>query len=354
MHTTSIREQRTDTLLRIYGPICLWLFQLLFFYAMLFKTFGHAWRWAAVYTPYVIVIWESLRYVILHERKKMPGLRNVRPRILRIVFKTFIITAVISLLTDWYSLEMHVFKSMTNWDHFFFMGLNLMCSAIIIGIYEGIYYLGEWQRSFAEAEELKKINIVTQLDSLKGQINPHFLFNSLNTLSSLIMHEPERAEKFVEEMSMVYRYLLRNNDQEAGLSRLSDELDFLQSYIHMLKTRFDEGLQITMDIDPELMDNYIPSLVLQLLVENAVKHNVVAVRKPLHIKIVTDADGNLHVTNNLQKRFHAVLSEKKGLSNLITRYKLLNQAGLKIVETDDEFKVCIPLMTENAYESINN
>jgi LytS/YehU family sensor histidine kinase len=321
---------------------------------MLFKTFGHAWRWALVYTPYVIVIWEALRYIIFSERKKNPGLKNVRKRILRITFKAFIVTAIISLLTDWYSVVMHVFKFMTFWDHCFFMGLNLMCSAIIIGIYEGVYYLNEWQRSFAEAEELKKINIITQLDSLKGQINPHFLFNSLNTLSSLIMHEPERAERFVEEMSMVYRYLLKNNDQEAGLSRLRDELSFLQSYIHMLKTRFEEGLQVTIDIEEERLDEYIPSLVLQLLVENAVKHNVVAIKKPLHIKIATDKDGFLHVTNNLQKRFHSVLSEKKGLSNLIARYKLLNQPGLKIVETENEFKVHIPLMSMNAYESINN
>ena len=121
-----------------------------------------------------------------------------------------------------------------------------MYAVVIGGIYEGIYFFRKWREVFVEAEALKKANLQSQLESLKGQINPHFLFNSLSSLSSLIADDSQRAEKFVDELAAVYRYLLKTNDNE--LTTLTKELDFINAYYHLLKTRFCNGICMTMDI----------------------------------------------------------------------------------------------------------
>ncbi|WP_128543046.1 sensor histidine kinase [Larkinella soli] len=226
-------------------------------------------------------------------------------------------------------------------------GPSFFFSGLVVGAHEIMYTFGELRRMEREQEELKKAHLQSQLDSLKSQVNPHFLFNSLNSLLSLISTSPERAERFVEELSSVYRYLLQTNEKE--LSTLRQELGFLHSYFHLLKTRFGSGILLTLRIDPGLQEHRLPSLTLQLLIENAVKHNVISTSRPLTIELITEggpAGGppRLTVRNNLQRREQAVASSRMGLNNILSKFQLLNQADVSITDADGFFTVSLPLL----------
>jgi hypothetical protein len=137
--------------------------------------------------------------------------------------------------------------------------IGIFCNILATSLNEGAAFYDKWRQTVDEAENLKKENLQSQLEGLKDQVNPHFLFNSLNSLSSLINEDPQKAEKFLDEMSKVYRYLLRTN--EDGLTTLDSEMQFIQSYFHMLKTRYGEG--INMQLDDHYLSYHIPPLTLQ-------------------------------------------------------------------------------------------
>lgn len=185
-------------------------------------------------------------------------------------------------------------------------------------------------------------NLQTKYSSLKTQVNPHFLFNSLNSLSALITSNPERAEIFLEEMSTVYRYLLRSNEQE--LITLEEEISFIKSYAHLLKNRFDNGFQIQFRIEDLYLHYKLPPLTLQLLLENAVKHNTLSEAEPLLVVFETTNDGILIVRNNLQKKNNQLFSNKIGLKNIVTKYELLKERPVRYEETTTEFIVYVPLI----------
>ncbi|CCH57258.1 signal transduction histidine kinase, LytS [Fibrisoma limi BUZ 3] len=180
-----------------------------------------------------------------------------------------------------------------------------------------------------------------QMRALQSQINPHFLFNSLNTLSSLIDESPGQASSFVDELSSVYRYLLRSNETE--LTPLRIELRFLSSYFHLLQTRHGNTIILEANIDETDKDLLLPPLTLQLLVENAVKHNVVLPERPLRIRLRV-VDHHLIVENTLQRKTLRVESNGVGLSNIAVKYRLLNQPVPVFEETDGWFRVTLPLL----------
>ena len=150
------------------------------------------------------------------------------------------------------------------------------------------------------------------------------------------------AVKFVNQLSKVYRYLLQSNDKE--LTSLKDEIDFLDSYIFLLKTRFGEGFTVNMQISDEMLTTLIPPLTLQILVENAVKHNVVSIHKPLNISIASLESGTIAVVNNLQKKTINVASTGTGLANIVAKYRLLNKPPIRIEEGSNEFSVTLPII----------
>ncbi len=203
------------------------------------------------------------------------------------------------------------------------------------------------QRERVEAElvteKLQQQMAAVQMMALQAQLNPHFLFNSLNSLSSLIADEPAKAERFVDEMSSVYRYLLRTNDYE--LTTLQTELTFIDSYYHLLKTRYGQGIELMKHIDEGFLSYKLPPLTLQLLIENAVKHNIVSADQPLHISLSTNSTGWLTVSNTLQRRpANRVNSTQKGLLNILSKYQLLGQAAPTVGETQNTFVVSLPLI----------
>lgn len=222
--------------------------------------------------------------------------------------------------------------------------VNLIFSTL----WEAMYIIDKQRESLSEKELLRQMSLQQEFDVLKSQVNPHFLFNCFNTLSSLINEDAKKAEVFLDELSKVYRYLLRNN--EAGLSTLQNELKFIESYFRLLKTRHGDAVQFQVEADKRY-DNYLlPSLSLQLLVENAVKHNVLSKNKPLVIDIFTAAGNKLIVNNNLQRRTVKGPSNKIGLDNIRTKYRLLNQNGFHVMEDARNFTVVLPLIWNNNIE----
>ncbi len=208
---------------------------------------------------------------------------------------------------------------------------------------EAIYSQQEWRRTQLEKEQVEKLHLQSQLDVLKNQINPHFLFNSLNSLSSLIADEPEKAELFVDKLSAVYRYILLHNDRDwVGLDT---ELSFIKAYFHLLQTRYGEGVRLNLTVSGSQAELLLPPLTLQLLVENAIKHNVVHKDKPLLIEISSTGELELVISNNLQpKNKHLVLSHGVGLKNIADRYRLANAGTITVLEENGLFIVKLPLL----------
>lgn len=218
---------------------------------------------------------------------------------------------------------------------------TIVVDAVVTVSYESIHNFGYWQQSRQEVNTLSKAQLQAQLDALRQQVNPHFLFNSLNTLISLIDEDPRLASTFAEELSTVYRYLLRSN--ECTLTSLASELEFIQSYYHLLKTRHGDALILVTQIQPGTELRQLPPLTLQLLVENAVKHNVVLPEQPLTISL-TATGQLLTVSNNLQRKQSRVFSNGVGLSNILTRYQSLGDLQPTVEDDGREFRVTLPLL----------
>lgn len=212
---------------------------------------------------------------------------------------------------------------------------------------EAIYSQQEWRRTQLEKEQLEKLHLQTQLDVLKNQINPHFLFNSLNSLSSLIGDDPEKAEQFVDKLSTVYRYILLHNGRD--WVDLETELAFIKAYFHLLHTRYGEGVHLKLSVAASQGGLLLPPLTLQLLLENAVKHNVVHKNKPLVIEIGSTGERQLTISNNLQpKNKQLVLSHGVGLQNIAERYRLGNAGDIIVGQDNEHFTVTLPLLVPAA------
>lgn len=205
----------------------------------------------------------------------------------------------------------------------------------------GIYFYKQWKHSLLEQEILKKENIRSQFEMLKNQVNPHFLFNSLNTLSAIIPENQKQAVEFVSNLSDVYRYSL--NLKEKDTVTLRQELDFLDSYIYLNQVRFGDNLIVQKNVAAELMDKSVVPKGLQILIENAIKHNVISKANPLTISIVANGEG-VTVQNNLQLK-NSVESTGIGLSNLFARYSALNHhRTVEISNEDNYFTVFLPFI----------
>jgi LytS/YehU family sensor histidine kinase len=226
-------------------------------------------------------------------------------------------------------------------------GVSITVSSIVmialwIAVYEGIYFYEELKKSIQEKEQLQRENIQSQLEGLKSQVNPHFLFNSLNTLSYLIPEDAEKSVKFVQKLSKVYRYILEMTEEK--LIPLHKELEFLNSYIFLLKERFEDNLQVEIDIPKERMNDQIIPLSIQILFENAIKHNIISSAKPLKVKVMINEEQKLIVENNLQKKKQIRNSTKFGLQNIKNRYRFFSDQAVDVITTPSSFMVSLPLI----------
>jgi sensor histidine kinase YesM len=205
-------------------------------------------------------------------------------------------------------------------------------------------YLYKWyQENKLKEQKIIAGSASAQFESLKNQIDPHFLFNSLNVLSSLIEENPDAAQKFTTSLSKVYRYVLEQKDKD--LISVSEELQFAKTYMNLLKMRFENSITFELPENFENDEAKVVPLSLQLLLENCIKHNIVSEKKPLHIKITIE-NGQLTIENNFQKK--EVLQDRKGvgLQNIVNRYAILSKRKVVIEQNEKKFKVFLPILTK--------
>lgn len=204
------------------------------------------------------------------------------------------------------------------------------------------FFLRQQREAQLETERFKKISVQAQFQSLKNQVNPHFLFNNLNVLSRLVYKDPAVASEFIEELANVYRYVLQNFEKE--LIELRTELGFLQSYRFLLEKRFGQSLQIDIAIPEQYHNYYLVPVALQMLIENAIKHNISSRNHPLHIRVYVDENQQLVVQNNLQPKQEKELSTQIGLENIAQRYQFVSRQTITIRSEADSFAVWLPLL----------
>lgn len=218
---------------------------------------------------------------------------------------------------------------------------DFLITCIVTG---SCYFFHQNRRSrkmLLENQQLRTENIINQYEALKNQLNPHMLFNSLNTLYLLIRESPDKARHYLEELSRVMRYTLQDNDSHSVTLR--EEMGFVRSYIYLLQVRYEENLRFDINICPELLSRQLPPMALQLLIENAVKHNEISNRRPLTVT-VTASGGTIEVSNPIQPKQSGSTGMGIGLGNLAKRYQLLYKEEIIVKEENDRFTVILPLI----------
>jgi len=293
-------------------------------------------------TMVCFIFWQGVYYIISTYRKRFPKIKQTSRRLLftSITASLYILVADLSFRYVFNQFYPELMWPIESYPIHFLK--NLFISILVAMVYELTYFYSRWNQSNLEAERLKTEQIVTQLESLKNQISPHFLFNSLNTLAAIIPEDQEQAVRFTEKLSEVYRYILQYKDKE--LVTLRTELDFIRSYLFLLQIRYPKNLKVSYRIDESALNNHIAPLTLQILVENAVKHNVISKSEPLHIEIYTDEMGRVIVENKLNIKTLAMNSTKTGLDNIRKRYQYLSERSVDIIQNNQIFQVSVPLI----------
>jgi two-component system, LytTR family, sensor kinase len=283
-------------------------------------------------------------YVAVFLKYRFSGDENlVKKLAIMIIF--FILISLLFLLILFRSYEiLPLIKVNFKENRFAWAFLSMaIVNTFITFLMEGIDRYSAWQRNLSESKKLNNAYSQSQLNALKSQVNPHFLFNSLNSLSSLIMEDEDKAETFLNEMSKVYRYMLRKDEEQ--LVTLKTELTFLSSYMHLLEARFGTGLQIMINVNEVDMESYVAPLVLQTVIENAFSQNVVSRAEPLQINI-SSSEAGFTIINNVQPKIVTNDTDAEaGLDNLIKRYHLFGKA-ITVLESSTERKIIIPLFLE--------
>lgn len=275
-----------------------------------------------------------------------PRVNKIRYKVLFFITGSILATTITVIIVLIMGMLVHPYSLQENYTP---LKLNLTYCWLVNLLYHLIntiiFYFKEYKITSIEAEQLKNISTQAELQLIKSQINPHFLFNNLNVLSALIMKDNNEANRFIEEFSKVYRYILSNHDKE--LVELRTEMDFIKPYIFLLEKRFAEGLVIKVNIADHYKDQYIIPASLQMLIENAIKHNVVSRHKPLLIDVHSNGNNTLVVSNNLQAKQTVEYSTGIGLQNIIKRYQLVSNKTVTIDKDEKNFIVTLPLLNVN-------
>lgn len=305
------------------------------------------WLWEATLyilysTPLALV--NALFFYVLEKRFSSNKKSNIR------LLVGFVGSMLLTLLTMFCIRIVHkilflgfTVENFINTESPRFYFITILITLVISLFFHAFYFYKKIQENKVKKQQIIAGNASAQFESLKNQIDPHFLFNSLNVLSSLIDEQPETAQKFTNSLSKIYRYVLEQKNKELVL--VEEELDFAREYMDLLKIRFENSITYTLPQQLQLVDSKVVPLSLQLLLENTIKHNIVSENNPLHIHIYEE-DNYLVVKNNLQKK--EALSSRKGvgLQNIADRYKLATDRQVLIVQDETSFQVKIPLLTK--------
>ena len=289
---------------------------------------------------FISVMWESLRLLNRRLNEVFPFERSISGRIVLQLSLGAAIGIFIRFLIYFFGEPYLPIKL----DELFIASTWVLYILATVGVNLGFFtnfFLNRWKDSQILAERLEKEKSQVQFDNLKNQLNPHFLFNALTSLNGLIFENQGLASQFLQHLSKVYRYVLQN--KEKNFVPLQTELDFIENYVFLLRTRFQRALVIQFDISEAGRERAIVPVTLQILIENALKHNIADVDRPLKIDVLTIGD-YLVVSNNLQVRKLVETSNKLGLENLKSLYGFLTEKVVIVEQTDDRFAVKIPLL----------
>ena len=309
----------------------------------------HEWRgldglfWGELLMDFLITMafWEGIRQIWFLLQSRFSSYTQTKKRIfysiLVVLVYTLVVTAGLKIIIQLLFGDMHVSKLSFGEGYL----ASLIPTFMITSVYESSFFFWAWRSNVQKTEALARENVQSQLEALKSQLDPHFLFNSLNTLAALIDDDNAPAQKYLEQLSDVYRYVLVNREKDTVT--LEEEMAFLDAYVYLNKIRFRENLQIETQISTAAYEQHIAPLSLQMLVENAIKHNVVARDNPLKIKIWQE--GNyLIIRNNWQEKKTFEKSTKVGLENIINRYDLLTTRRVEVWNDTISFCVKLPLL----------
>jgi two-component system, LytTR family, sensor kinase len=351
MQTTAPVVQFDDRLMRLIGiPLIGFMMPLLFFGKTLQNGLvPYLPVWISS-TAHALVYWEGSRIIYLQTRRWFPAVSQTMRRLLWLAGLSLVFSALFSAFVCYGLNEVLniVFPGSTNkTDVLEKHRASLIPLVMCLTVYECIYYFRQLRAALLEAEQLKQANLQSQLETLKNQVNPHFLFNSLNSLTALIPEDPDLAVRFVQKLAKVYRYILEI--RELQTVSLADELSALKAYNFLMQIRFGDRLAIQIDLPDDCLTVRVVPLSLQMLVENAVKHNVISTQKPLLIRVFID-NNRIIVRNNLQRKLQINADELEestgvGLQNIRSRYQLLAGQQVDVIVTTQQFAVSLPILT---------
>ncbi|MGW8122830.1 sensor histidine kinase [Roseivirga echinicomitans] len=304
-----------------------------------FNTWGVALGAMTISAIQWILLWQGNAHVSTYLTFKIPWLENPGKRFLWgvigvIVYTPLAVYTLFIVLKHGFGIDLGDIK----WTLLISVGITFVISFFL----NSVEFLRNWKKASLDAERLKKEQMEAKYETLKNQVNPHFLFNSLNALTNLVYEDQDQAAKFIRELSKVYRYVLDTRAQE--VVSLQTEMDFVNSYLFLQKIRFDEKLQLDIKIEG-FEQKMLPPMAIQMLLENAIKHNIIAEEEPLTIHIEIENGERLMVRNNLQKK-NIPLEESSGmgLSNIKSRYEFLSSTPVEVIDGPKEFIVKLPLL----------
>jgi two-component system, LytTR family, sensor kinase len=282
-------------------------------------------------------LWLGCMYIVVMLWQKFPWEKYPGKHLLIEIILILLYTNLFSFSLYWAEVKIRLIEPFQQL--YISAVMTNLITLLITALHEAAAFYQQWKFNFSRSVRLEKDNIEAKYETLKAQINPHFLFNSLNSLSALV-EENTQAVDYLNNLSEFLRYMLKSRDREVVLVR--DELNMLEKYLALQKIRFGENLDVQIDIEEKYYHYATPPLVLQMLTENCLKHNIVSKQKPLSIRIKANGEW-VSVENTLQKK-NEEESTGQGLRNISERYRFFTTEQVKISQTNTTFKVSIPLL----------
>lgn len=293
-------------------------------------------------TLITLALWEGNRFIIIKMWRVFPELSQTSRRLLAEA-----ILALIYVFTVSFAMDELFCKPYFNQSALLVgFRISIVPTILVYLVYEAVYFFEAWKLNVRKTESLMLEGVQSQLEVLKNQLDPHFLFNSMNTLAALIDDDNTDAQDYLERLSDVYRYVLVSRNKNTVL--VEEEIAFVEAYVYLNKIRFRENLQVETQLSADIYRKHVTPLSLQMLIENAIKHNVASRENPLKIRIQQEGSDYLVIENNILEKTILEKTTRVGLQNIINRYGLLTDRQVEIIRGQDIFTVKIPLLAHLA------
>ena len=287
-----------------------------------------------------VIIWLGVRRIVIYLWKKFPWEKNPVKHLVIEIAAILGYTMLAGIFISFYWLYFNP-EYINNQDYGVNIFFTLLVTFFITSLHEGWFFFQQWKKTLLFSEKLEKENIQSQFETLKSQISPHFLFNNLNTLTSLIEDDQKLAVEYVQRTAGYYRNILSLKDKDVIL--LSDELRLIEDYYYLQQKRFGSNLTLDVSVGQNYLRTFVAPLTIQMLVENAIKHNIISKDAPLNISVSIN-DEYIMVRNNLQLRQNDSDSNGIGLKNIKNRYLYLSGREVIVYSNSDIFVVKLPVL----------